>query len=120
MPLISKRFANKAALSGSLDFLPYLLQQTLPLKPIHYGAIAAAIGLIALLYFAGNTVAPKKEDKMAAAMAQGGTPGERQAAGLDIPKPADFDSLLTASKKRLSPPHRPRSTALKTALPGAT
>ena len=40
---------------------------------------------------------------MAPAMAQGGTPGERQAAGLNIPKPANFDSLLEASKKRLSP-----------------
>lgn len=36
-------------------------------------------------------------------MAEGGTPGERQAAGLDIPTPANFDSLLTAAKKKLSP-----------------
>lgn len=79
------------------------MQQILPLKPIHYGAIAAALGLIALLYFAGNTVAPKKEDKMAAAMAQGGTPGERQAAGMEIPKAASFDSLLTAAKQKLAP-----------------
>lgn len=36
-------------------------------------------------------------------MAQGGTPGERQAAGLDIPTPANFDSMLTAAKLKLSP-----------------
>lgn len=36
-------------------------------------------------------------------MAAEGTPGERQAAGLDIPEPASFDSLLAAAKKKLSP-----------------
>ncbi len=36
-------------------------------------------------------------------MANGGTPGEMQAAGLNIPEPANFDSLLTAAKKKLSP-----------------
>lgn len=36
-------------------------------------------------------------------MAGGGTPGERQAAGLDIPEPANFDTLLMAARKKLSP-----------------
>jgi len=72
------------------------------LKPVHYIAVAAAIALAGLLYFGGRTVAPKKEKPAAAAMA-GATPGEMQAAGLNMPKPADFDSLLTAAKKKLSP-----------------
>lgn len=33
----------------------------------------------------------------------GGTPGERQAAGLELPEPANFDSLLAAAKQKLSP-----------------
>lgn len=36
-------------------------------------------------------------------MAGGGTPGERQAAGLNLPEPANFDSLLVDAKKKLSP-----------------
>lgn len=40
---------------------------------------------------------------MAAAMAQGGTPGEVQAAGVEMPKAANFDSLLEAAKKKVSP-----------------
>jgi tetratricopeptide (TPR) repeat protein len=73
------------------------------LKSIHYIAIAAALIIAGLLYFGGNTVAPKKEKPTAGPMAQGGTPGERQAAGLDIPEPANFDTLLIAAKKKLSP-----------------
>ncbi len=61
-----------------------------------------AIALAGLLYFGGNTVSPKKE-KPAGPMAEGGTPGERQAAGLNLPEPANFDSLLFAAKKKLSP-----------------
>lgn len=74
------------------------------MKSIHYIVIAGALVLIGLLYFAGNTVAPKKEQPAAAGpMTGGGTPGEMQAAGLNIPKPANFDSLLLAAKKKLSP-----------------
>ncbi|WP_118950612.1 tetratricopeptide repeat protein [Taibaiella helva] len=72
------------------------------MKPLHYIVIAAALALTGLLYFGGNTVAPKKE-KSAGPMAEGGTPGERQAAGLNIPTPANFDSLLVAAKRKLSP-----------------
>jgi tetratricopeptide (TPR) repeat protein len=73
------------------------------LKPIHYIAIVVALAIAGVLYFGGNTVAPKKEKPASAPMAQGGTPGERQAAGLDIPEPANFDTLLIAAKKKLSP-----------------
>jgi tetratricopeptide (TPR) repeat protein len=73
------------------------------LKSTHYIAIAIALVIAGLLYFGGNTVAPKKEKPTAGPMAQGGTPGERQAAGLDIPEPANFDTLLIAAKKKLSP-----------------
>jgi tetratricopeptide (TPR) repeat protein len=73
------------------------------LKPIHYIAVAVALAVAGALYFGGNTVAPKKEKPASGPMAQGGTPGERQAAGLDIPEPAKFDSLLNAAKKKLSP-----------------
>ncbi len=40
---------------------------------------------------------------MAGAMAGGGSPGERQAAGLNIPEPAKFDTLLAGAKIKLSP-----------------
>ena len=73
------------------------------MKSIHYIAIAIALALGGLLYFGGNTVAPKKEKPATGPMAGGGTAGERQAAGLDIPEPANFDSLLIAAKKKLSP-----------------
>lgn len=74
------------------------------MKPIHYISIAGALVLAGLLYFGGNTVSPKKETPAAAGpMAGGGTPGERQAAGLNLPEPANFDSLLLAAKKKLSP-----------------
>lgn len=73
------------------------------MKPIHYIAIAVALVIVGALYFGGNTVAPKKEKPASRPMAQGGTPGERQAAGLDIPEPANFDTLLIAAKKKLSP-----------------
>jgi len=36
-------------------------------------------------------------------VAGGGSPGEMQAAGLNIPDPARFDTLLTAAKIKLSP-----------------
>lgn len=65
-----------------------------------------ALGLIAFLYFGGNTVAPKKEQPPVAAagpMAGGGSPGEMQAAGLNLPEPAKFDTLLVAAKMKLSP-----------------
>lgn len=62
-----------------------------------------ALAIAGALYFGGNTVAPKKEKAASGPMAQGGTPGERQAAGLDIPEPANFDTLLIAAKKKLSP-----------------
>jgi tetratricopeptide (TPR) repeat protein len=84
--------------------LHYLCGKIFYLKPIHYISIAAAIGLVVILYFGGKTVAPPKEkEKAPMAMAGGGTPGEMQAAGLELPKPADFDSLLIAAKKKLSP-----------------
>lgn len=73
------------------------------MKSTHYIAIAVALAIAGLLYFGGNTVAPKKEKPASGPMAQGGTAGERQAAGLDIPEPASFDSLLIAAKKKLSP-----------------
>lgn len=73
------------------------------MKPVHYIAVAAALVLGSLLYFGGSTVAPQKEKPAAGSMADAGTPGERQAAGLDIPSPANFDSLLMAAKKKLSP-----------------
>jgi thioredoxin-like negative regulator of GroEL len=74
------------------------------LKPVHFIAIFVALGLIAALYFGGNTLKPK-ENKPAAAgpMAGGGTPGEMQAGMVDIPEPANFDTLLANAKMKLSP-----------------
>jgi tetratricopeptide (TPR) repeat protein len=74
------------------------------LKPIHFIAIAVALGLIIALYLGGNTIAPKKTQPQATGpMAGGGSPGEMQAAGLNIPEPAKFDTLLAAAKIKLSP-----------------
>lgn len=73
------------------------------MKPLHYIVIVAALALTGALYFGGNTTAPKKAAPAAGPMAEGGTPGERQAAGLDIPAPANFDSLLIVAKRKLSP-----------------
>lgn len=74
------------------------------MKATHYIAIAVAVALVALIYFAGKTVEPKTEKPAAVApMAGSGTPGDMQAAGLVLPEPANFDSLLLATKKKLSP-----------------
>ena len=67
------------------------------MKATHYITIAVAITLIALLYWGGNTVPPKKKHDHGPAMTEGGTPQ-----GPNTMKPASFDSLLTASKKLLS------------------
>jgi thioredoxin-like negative regulator of GroEL len=74
------------------------------LKPVHFIAIFVALGLIAALYFGGNTLKPK-ENKPAPAgpMAGGGTPGEMQAGMMDLPEPANFDTLLANAKMKLSP-----------------
>lgn len=64
-----------------------------------------ALGLIAALYFGGNTVKPKETTPEAVGpmMAGGGTPGERQSAGLNLPEPSRFDTLLSNAKMKLSP-----------------
>lgn len=64
-----------------------------------------ALGLVAALYFGGNTIAPKKEIPAATGgMANGGVaPGEMQAGMVNIPEPAKFDTLLADAKMKLSP-----------------
>lgn len=66
------------------------------MKATHYITIAVAVTLIALLYWGGNTVPPKKKHDHGPAMSEGGMPQ-----GPNTMKPASFDSLLTASNKLL-------------------
>jgi thioredoxin-like negative regulator of GroEL len=71
------------------------------LKSKHLIAVGAAVVLVAILYFGGSTVLPKKDlpaEKAPAAMAD-----NMQAPGMTMPEPADFDSMLTAIKKKLPP-----------------
>ncbi len=65
------------------------------MRAIHYVAIAAAVALIALLYWGGNTVPPAKKEKVSAPKpAVGGMPmGEAQI--------ASTDSIITASMQLL-------------------
>ncbi len=68
--------------------------QRIILKPIHYISIAVALLLSVLLFWKGNIIPPAKPEPpapMAGAM------------GNAMPVAADFDSLLTAMKKKLSP-----------------
>jgi lipopolysaccharide biosynthesis regulator YciM len=65
------------------------------LRPVHYITIIAAIALIAILYYGGNTVPPKKEGNTAP-MADAGQPSTPHTV-----KPASFDSILTAAKKEI-------------------
>ncbi|MFT4061009.1 MAG: tetratricopeptide repeat protein [Edaphocola sp.] len=74
------------------------------MKPIQYIVIAAALALTAGLYWGGKTVAPKKEKPEAGTMAAGGgTAGDMQAAAMNLPEPARFDTLLAGAKKKISP-----------------
>lgn len=63
------------------------------MRPVHYITVVAAIALIAILYFGGNTVPPKKEGA-AAPMAAGNSAPHSV-------KPASFDSILTAARQQL-------------------
>lgn len=69
------------------------------MKPVHYLSVLAALILAGFLFFAGNTVKPKKE----LASAPAATPGEQQAAALQMPEAADFEKLLVAAKKKIAP-----------------
>ena len=64
------------------------------MKAAHYITIAVATTLIALLYWGGNTIPPKKKHDHGPA-AQGGM------AQPNTMKPASLDSLIAASKKLL-------------------
>lgn len=74
------------------------------LKSLLIIAITLAAALIAALYFGGNTVKPKtKSETPDAEQETAVTPGQMQAAAMNLPKPANFDSLLSAAKMKLSP-----------------
>jgi len=74
------------------------LRGNLPfLRPIHYITIAAAIGLTALIYWGGNTVPPKKNQPVNAGQQPAGMMSQQA-----MVMPASFDSILSASRKRLS------------------
>jgi tetratricopeptide (TPR) repeat protein len=63
------------------------------LRPVHYITVGIAVALIAILYFGGDTTPPKKKDQPAAMAGGASTPHS--------PKPASFDSILTASRQQL-------------------
>ncbi|HRO41987.1 MAG TPA: tetratricopeptide repeat protein [Flavipsychrobacter sp.] len=62
------------------------------MRPIHYITIAAAVALIAILYFGGNIVPPKKEGANTP-VASGNTPHSVA--------PASFDSILSVARQQL-------------------
>lgn len=71
------------------------------MKGVHYITIGIALALIGLLYFGGNTVAPAASVKDGGPVAA--TSDMENMAGRPMVLPADFDSLLAAAKKKLSP-----------------
>ncbi len=68
------------------------------MRAAHYIALVSATALIALLYWGGNTVPPKKQD--VAAM-QRPSSGGAVAQGPNTMKPASLDSIIAASKAQL-------------------
>lgn len=66
------------------------------MRPVHYLSILASLGLIAILYWGGNTIPPKKAETETAAPMQGGG----QAPHMAI-MPASFDSILAAARQEL-------------------
>jgi tetratricopeptide (TPR) repeat protein len=69
------------------------------LRIAHYITIVSAIALIGLLYWGGNTVPPLKKS---VSEMQRPSAGGAVASGPGVPKPASFDSIITASRKLLS------------------
>jgi len=70
------------------------------LRSIHYITIAAALGLLALIYFGGNTNPPKPRE--AAAQAGMSGRGPMQGAGqAPVRQEASFDSILASAQKAL-------------------
>jgi len=66
------------------------------LRPAHYITISAAVGLIALLYFGGNTIPPaKKSGEMPMASAGGMSQGPHAVKAVSV------DSVLLAARKQL-------------------
>ncbi len=65
------------------------------MRPIHYISLAAAIGLIAILYWGGNTVPPASKDKAAVPAATGDM---HQGGNM---QPASADSILAAARRQL-------------------
>jgi len=68
------------------------------LKAAHLITIAAAVVLITILYWGGNTVPPPGKPN---AEMQRPSSGGEVAQGPDTMKPASFDSIITASKAQL-------------------
>ena len=65
------------------------------MRPIHYISLVAAIALIAILYWGGNTVPPASKDKAAAPAATGDM---HQGGNM---QPASADSILAAARRQL-------------------
>lgn len=68
------------------------------MRPVHYIIIIATVGLTALLYWGGNTVAPKKVATEEHQHAPNEAP---HMAGPGSMEAASFDSILTAARKQL-------------------
>lgn len=78
------------------------------MKPLHYLVIILAIGLTCLLYFGGNTVAPKEAHDHDHGPVAAGEPMMAPV----IPA-AKFDSLLVAAQKKLAPQVQAELTQLE-------
>lgn len=77
-----------------------LLFKLFSLRSIHYITIAAALGLMALIYFGGNTTPPKPKE--ATAQAGASERGPMQGGGAAVMRQeASFDSIRAAAQKTL-------------------
>jgi len=73
------------------------------LKPIHIAAVVIALLVTAGLYFGANTIPPVKKPGAEQQRPSGNMPAAGNMPGVELPEPADFDSLKTAVVKKMSP-----------------
>jgi len=83
--------------------LPNFAGKFLIVKPVHFAAITVAVLITAGLYFGANTIPPKSEPETEQQRPSGNMPMTGAMPGVELPKPANFDSLKISAVKKLSP-----------------
>lgn len=73
------------------------------MKPIHIAAVVIAIVVTAGLYFGANTIPPKQKPAAEQQRPSGNMPAAGAMPGVELPRPANFDSIKLATVKKLSP-----------------